>query len=179
MSAIDNTQPIEPFLKDFLASLDIQYQSNYANVESYATQFAKHLKRTSAVIVNGSPLIPTNNDSKLEFQKKWLAAPLTQHQLSSFDCHLIPGTGTFIINLSCKVKFDESGKNRLGESADLIQDPSVGSTRINPRPIWSSWFGANINLVVDESVLANSSAEVISSLDYRITFKPENSVIQL
>lgn len=146
-------------------------------MESYATQFGKQLKRTSAVIINGSPIVPTpNSDSKLEFQKKWLASPLSSHQLNSFDCHLIPGSGTFVINASCKVKFDESGRNRLGESADLVNDPSP---KAGSRVIWSSWFGVNINLVVDESVTTNSNAEIINSVDYRITYKPSNSIVQL
>ncbi|KAK6458535.1 nuclear pore RNA shuttling protein Mtr2 [Scheffersomyces xylosifermentans] len=176
----DPTQPIEPFLKKFLSSLDIQYNSpttQFPNVESYATQFAKSLKPSSAVIVNGTPLIPTtNNDSKLEFQKKWLQAPNSFHQLNSYDCHLIPGTGTFIINLSAKVKFDESGKSKLGESADLIQDNNAAR---NNRPLWGSWFGVNIILVVDEVVINHSEGEVINSLDYRFTFKPEDSVVKI
>ncbi|CUM67018.1 uncharacterized protein PRCAT00004706001 [Priceomyces carsonii] len=172
------TQPVEPFLKKLLSSLDLQYRTptnQYPNVEAYATQFAKQLKPACAIIVNGKPLIPTNNNAKLEFQKKWLAVPITSHQLNSYDCHLIPGTGTYVINLGGKLRFDESGKNRLGESADLIGQ----NTAKTSRPIWGSWFGFNLNLVVDESLVANNDAEVINSFNYRITYKPGDSVIQI
>ncbi|RLV91466.1 mRNA transport regulator MTR2 [Spathaspora sp. JA1] len=146
MNQQDPTQPIEPFLKDFLSSLDAQYISpnqSFPNVEAYATQFASNLKRDSAVIINGNPLIPnTQEDSRLQFQKKWLATPISSHQLTSFDCHLIPGTGTFIINFCAKVRFDQTGKNRLGESSDLVTDnSSIG--RGSGRPIWGSNFGVN------------------------------------
>ncbi|KAK6204259.1 nuclear pore RNA shuttling protein Mtr2 [Scheffersomyces amazonensis] len=174
----DITQPIEPFLKKFLNSLDIQYastSSQYPNVEAYATQFGKALKPSSAIIINGAPVIPAaNSQAKLEFQKKWLQSPLSFHQLNSYDCHLIPGTGTFIINLSAKVRFDESGRNRLGESADIIPDPQRTT-----RPLWGSWFGVNITLVVDQTVMTNDEAEIINSLNYRFTFKPEDTVIKI
>ncbi|ABN68269.2 predicted protein [Scheffersomyces stipitis CBS 6054] len=175
-------QDPKPFLKKFLSSLDIQFNSptsstQFANVDQYATSFGKNLKRSSAVIVDGTPLIPTGtDDARLEFQKKWIQVPLTMHQLNSYDCHLIPGTGVFVINLSVKVKFDESGRSKLGESADLVHD-STGSR--NTRPIWGSWFGVNINMVVDETVINNGDGEVISSFDYRFTYKPDDSVIRI
>ncbi|EGW32701.1 mRNA transport regulator MTR2 [Spathaspora passalidarum NRRL Y-27907] len=180
MNQQDPTQPIEPFLKDLLASLDAQYASptqSFPNVEAYATQFASNVKRDCAIIVNGKPIIPTpQEDARLQFQKKWLATPLSSHQLTSFDCHLIPGTGTFIVNFCAKVKFDQSGRNRLGESADLITDNSIGRT---VRPIWGSNFGLNVNLVVDESVINNSKGEIISSLNYRFTYIPEDTILKI
>ena len=99
--------------------MDTQIAPQYPNMESYATQFAKTLKPLAAIIVNGKPIIPINDNSKIEFQKKWLQTPQTTHQLKSFDTHLIPGTGTFVINVSGKVRFDESGKTRLGETANI------------------------------------------------------------
>lgn len=159
-----------------MATFDVVYNNH--NVEAYATQIAKQLKRSSAIIINGSPVIPgTNSDSKLEFQKKWLAAPMSQHQLNSFDCHLIPGTAIFIVNAACRVKFDESGRNKLGESADLVGNEQAALNK--NRPIWSSWFGVNINLVIDEPLQPNNGGEIISSINYRITYSPESSVIQL
>lgn len=175
-----SAQPIEPYLKKILSSLDIQYQGpsqQFPNVESYATQFGKQLKPQCAIIMNGKPLIPTNNDAKLEFQKKWLLSPLTFHQLNSFDSHLIPGTGTFVINASGKVKFDESGRNRLGETSDLIHP--INNATVKGRPVWGSWFGFNLNLIVDESILNNPESEAINSYNYRFTYKPDDSVIQI
>jgi len=177
-------QPIEPFLKKLLASLDLQYfslapqaQPQYPNVEAYATLFAQQLKQTAAVIVDGNPLIPEppTNDARLEFQKKWLAAPLTSHQMSSFDCHLVPGTGLYTVIVNGKVRFDESGRSRLGETSDLVQP----STPVKPRPIWGPWFGFNLNLAVDESVVSNSDAQTVNLFDYRITFKPQDSVVRI
>lgn len=173
-------QQIEPYLKNLLSSLDNQYQGpsqQFPNVEAYATQFGKQLKPQCAIIMNGKPLIPTNNDAKLEFQKKWLLSPLSFHQLNSFDCHLIPGTGAFIINASGKVRFDESGRNRLGESADLV-NPMNNST-VKPRPVWGSWFGFDLNLTVDETIMNNPEIESINSFNYRFTYKPDDSVIQI
>lgn len=166
-------------MKKFLSSFDLQYNnpnSQFTSIEHYATQFIPQLKRDSAIIINGKPLIPQppNLDCKLEFQKKWLMIPITNHQLTSFDCHLIPGLGLYTISLSCKVRFDESGRNKLGESADIIQGP----TKIT-RPIWGSNFGVHITLIVDEAVVSNPDQELISSMDYRFTFIPNDSTISL
>ncbi|KAI5960094.1 MTR2 [Candida pseudojiufengensis] len=185
MNQQDPTQPIEPFLKNFFASLDAQYNStnsNFLNVESYATQFGSNLKQNSAIIINGSPIIPNlqqNENSKLIFQKKWLNTPISFHQLTSFDCHLIPGTNTFIINFSGKVKFDQSGRNRLGENADLIQEPAT-IVKSN-RPIWGSWFGINGNVVVDNNFGSTTSGggEIINSLDYRFTYVPKDTTLNI
>lgn len=171
-------------MKKLLASLDLQYYSSgpsaqpqYPSVEGYATKFATQLKPACAIIVDGNPLIPQPpaNDARLEFQKNWLASPLTSHQMSAFDCHLIPGTGLYSICVNGKVRFDESGKSRLGESSDLIQP----TTQTKPRPIWGSWFGFSLNLVVDEAVARTDEAETINTFNYRITFKPHDSVVRI
>lgn len=167
-------------MKKLLQSLDAQYnQQQQPNVEVYATQIARQLKPQAAVIFNGKPLIPTTADSKLEFQKKWLQAPQSHHQLTSYDCHLIPGTGTFVVNASGKVRFDESGKNRLGETASLIHTASSLQSSATNRNVWGSWFGYDLNLVVDEAVKTNDEMEFINSFNYRFTFKPRDSVIHI
>lgn len=150
--------------------------SQFSSIEHYATQFTPQIKRDCAIIINGKPLIPTppNLDCKLEFQKVWIRVPISNHQLTSYDCHLIPGSGLYTINLSCKVRFDESGRNKLGESADLI----LGPTKIT-RPIWGSNFGVNMILIVDESVVNNQDQEVISSMDYRFTYVPNDTAVSL
>lgn len=95
--------------------------------------------------------------------------------MTSFDTHLIPGTGLYTIIANGKVRFDESGRSKLGESADAIpQDASV-----KPKPLWGPWFGFNLNMVVDESVATNDEMESINTFDYRITFKPHDTVITL
>ncbi|KAG8204206.1 mRNA transport regulator MTR2, partial [Candida africana] len=176
------TQQLEPFLKPFLASLDLLYtqptSQPFPNVESYATQLGSNLKRSSAIIVNGQPIIPSpQEDCKLQFQKKWLQTPLSSHQLTSYDGHLIPGTGTFVVHFSAKVRFDQSGRNRLGESADLFQENNSIVSKTNQRPIWGSWFGVDVNLVVDENVMQDG--EIINSMDYRFTYVPNDSIIKV
>ncbi|OBA22587.1 NTF2-like protein [Metschnikowia bicuspidata var. bicuspidata NRRL YB-4993] len=183
----DPSQPIEPFLKKLLSLLDLQLhlpgtaspQPQFPSVEAYATQFAKQLKPASAVVFNGNPLIPQApaNDSRLEFQKKWLASPASNHQLTCFDTHLVPGTGLYTIIAHGKVRFDESGRTRLGESADLVV-PSSGAAQ-KPRALWGPWFGFNINLVVDQSVATNDETECINSLNYRVTYKPHDTVVSV
>lgn len=139
------------------------------------------MKRTSSIIVNGNPIIPTmQEDSKLQFQKKWLLTPLSFHQLTSFDAHLIPGTGLFMIQFSAKVKFDQLGKNRLGESADLIhpQESILNKSSTSQRAVWGSWFGINGNVIIDENFNENGIGEFINSLDYRFTYIPQDSIIK-
>ncbi|PVH13726.1 uncharacterized protein CXQ87_001844 [Candidozyma duobushaemuli] len=156
--AANSQQDPKPFLKSLLASFDLSYfpsgpsaQPQFPNVEAYATQFGKQLKPACAIIFDGHPLIPQApaNDARLEFQKKWLGCPLTSHQMSSYDAHLIPGTGLYSVTVNGKVRFDEGGKSRLGESADLVQTPNGPA---KPRPIWGSWYGFNMNMVIDEAV---------------------------
>lgn len=163
--------------------MDLQLlQPNSANhpqfpsVESYATSFAKQLKPAASIVIDGVPLVPVppSNDARLEFQKKWLACPSTQHQMTSFDTHLIPGTGLYTVIANGKVRFDESGRSRLGETADLVA-PAQPSTRFLNGP----WYGFNLNMVVDQAVSANDESEVISSFNYRVTFKPHDSVVCL
>lgn len=169
---------MEPFLKSVFASLDLQYQSpssSFPSVEAYATQFAKQLKPTSAVMVNGTPVIPTQNDARLEFQKSWLQTPLTLHQITSFDTHIIPGTGTYVILASGKVKFDDSGRNRLGETADLVANPIT----TQKRSFNGSAYGFSLTLVVDQAQITNTEAQLIDSFNYRVTHKPHDSIVQV
>lgn len=176
--------PIEPFLKSLMSSLDLQLhppgtttQPRYQSVEQYATQFGRQLKPSSAIVFNGHPLAPQPpaNNARLEFQKKWLACPNSKHTLSSFDCHLIPGTGLFNIIVNGKVSFDESGRSRLSESADVPPDPQTQP----PRALWGPSFSFCLNMVVDEAVASNKEAEVINAFNYRLVFKPHDSLVDL
>lgn len=96
--------------------------------------------------------------------------------MSSYDAHLIPGTGLYSVTVNGKVRFDEGGKSRLGESADLVQTPNGPA---KPRPIWGSWYGFNMNMMIDEAVVRGSEAELINSFNYRITYKPDDSIISI
>ncbi|ODV94439.1 hypothetical protein PACTADRAFT_71172 [Pachysolen tannophilus NRRL Y-2460] len=178
-AASDPTSNVEPFLKKIISTLDNQFitsPSQYQNnVQLFKASILPQLKQQSAVIINGSPYA-----SKTQLQEIWSNLPISQHQLTSYDTHLIPGSGTFIISCSLKVRFDESGKTRLGESAELVQNNShTGNTNVAVVKLWSSWYGVNLNLVVDEIISSNTDVESINSFNYRFTYKPENSIISL
>ncbi|RKP30107.1 NTF2-like protein [Metschnikowia bicuspidata] len=184
MIGSDPSVPIEPFLKSLLSSLDLQLhhsgtatQPRFQSVEDYATQFGRQLKSTSAIVVNGHPLAPQppTNDARLEFQKKWLACPNSKHTLTSFDCHLIPGTGLYTILVNGKVSFDESGCSRLGVTADVPQNPQMQPGRA----IWGPGFGFCLAMVVDEAVAASANAQVINSFDYRLVYKPHDILVEI
>lgn len=146
-----------------LNSLDLSNEK-FNNVESYATELGSALKPNCNVIINGEPIV-----SKLEFQKKWLMTPLTFHQITNFDCHLIPGLNSYVININGKVKFDESGRNRLGESGDLIVSQQ-------PKKNMSSWFGFFLSLVIDQPGM---NKEIVDNFDYRINYKPHDTIISI
>lgn len=176
--------PIEPFVKSVLLSLDLQLhpsgtstQPRFLCVEQYATQFGRQLKTSSSIVINGRSLaaLPPANDTRLEFQKRWLASPLTKHTITSFDCHLIPGTGQFNILVNGKVSFDESGRSRLGVTADVPQDLQTQPARI----LWGPGFGFCLAMMVDEAVASNSEAELVNSFNYRLVYKPHDSLVEL
>lgn len=161
-----------------LESLDALYysqtnQPQFPSVEAYATQFAKQLKPTCAIIINGSPVIPEPpaNDSRLAFQKKWLQLPSTLHQITSVDGHLIPGTGQFSLIVSGKVRFDESAMSRLGESAE-IEPPQR-------RMLWGPWCIFHLSIMADESIAQGSQTELINTFNYRIVYSPPDSVVRV
>ncbi|CAN3483055.1 mRNA transport regulator Mtr2p [Diutina catenulata] len=175
----DPTRAVEPFLKSFLKSLDTPFNPNgFSSVEHFASHFGKQIQPSCAIIVNGKPVVPTSSDSRVEFQKKWLASPASQHTLTAFDCHIIPGTPTVVVTAQAKVKFDESGVTRLGESGDLLRPDNVTFTG-NRNSTMGSFFGVCLTLVCDQSIMNSEEAEAISQLDYRITYKPPNSAISL
>lgn len=163
---------MEGYIKDLFQTLDKQF-SPQLNTDSYKSQFLPQLKPNSPVILNGNPI-----GGKLAFQEHWLKFPGSQHSITSLDYHSIPGTGTFIINLSGKVRFDETGKTKLGETADLGAAPiAIGS--IGVRNVWGSWLGFNANLILDEIALQNPNSEVINSLNWKIVYRPDDSLVTI
>lgn len=144
------------------------------NLDSYKAQFLPQLKLNSPVILNGNPI-----GGKLAFQEHWLKFPGSQHNITSLNYHSIPGTGTFVINLSGKVRFDETGKTKLGETADIGGPAPVPSIGGAPRTIWGSWLGFNANLILDEAALQNPNSEVINSLNWKIVYRPEDALVTI
>ncbi|WPK26517.1 hypothetical protein PUMCH_003872 [Australozyma saopauloensis] len=73
-----------------------------------------------------------------------------------------------------KVSFDESGRSRLGVTADIPQDALAPT-----KTLWGAGFGFCIVMVVDESVAASSEAQVINTFNYRLVYKPHDSLVEL
>lgn len=168
---------VEPFLKSFFKSLDAQFDpSRCALFEIYTRQLAPQLSPNAAIIINGNPVVPTGTDARFEFQNRWLESPGTNHQLTLFDCHSIPGTGTLVISVLAKVKFDELGLSRLGNLGSIVPVDRPQASRIQT---WSSPYGVSITAICDQAVLTSDNAPAITLLDYRITTIPQNSLIQL
>lgn len=178
----DSTSSIEPFLNEVLSSLDSQLNSNSnPNLNSNPNSvdsILPQLHQQPRIIINGQPF-----GSKQQFQQLWSTLPLSQHQVTSFDTHLIPSTapgasvsgGQYVILAHLKVRFDESGKNKLGESADFNTN---SGTTLN-RPLWGNWFGASLSLVADGIIGNGFNCECISAWDYRITEKPDVSLFKV
>lgn len=127
-------------------------------------------------MLNGNPI-----GGKLAFQQHWVKFPSTQHNITSVDYHVIVGTGTLVVNVSGKVRFDESGKTRLGETADVAVPglPPVTPGSAAGRSIWGSWFGFNANLILDESVFQGINSELINSLNWRVVYKPDDAAVTI
>jgi mRNA transport regulator MTR2 len=127
-------------------------------------------------VLNGNPI-----GGKAAFQQHWVKFPLTQHSITSVDYHVIIGTGTLIVNVSGKVRFDESGKTRLGDNADVpIQGLPIQPTSQDiTRPVWGSWFGFNANLILDESVFQGINSELINSLNWKIVYRPDDAAVTI
>lgn len=158
-------------------SLDLQFiqspQQYQNNVDFFKSSILPQLKPQSAIIINGSPSL-----GKQSLQELWYQLPQTQHNLLSFDTHLIPGSRTFIVSCSLRVRFDESGKSRLGDSADLVSNPNRMDQNQNlNKSIWGNWYGVVLNLVIDEEFANNMDSECINSFNYRFTYKPDSAVV--
>ncbi|KAG7880039.1 hypothetical protein KL905_001532 [Ogataea polymorpha] len=166
----DPTAKLESFLKTLLKSLDQPLLPNQPP-DAYAASVLPQLQTPSRVIVNGTPY-----GSKQLFQQTWATLPASQHQLLSYDAHLIP-TGhpqnIYSILARVRVRFDESGRNRLGETADLVPVDRPA------RPLYSPWFGVSLYLIADEQLNHTFECECISSFNYRVTEQPEKSVFHL
>ncbi|ONH65434.1 mRNA transport regulator MTR2 [Cyberlindnera fabianii] len=163
---------LEKLIKDLFLSLDRAYTPS-TPLDAYCASIFPQLKQTSPVILNGNPI-----GGKSAFQQHWLKFPLTQHSVTSLDYHVIPGTNTLIVNVSGKVRFDESGKTKLGETADVdVGIPAAPTGGLSVRNIWGSWLGFNANLILDESCLNVPNAENVNSLNWKVVYKPEDVAV--
>lgn len=174
---------IKILVESILDSLDQKPAS--LNPASYVT--LNQLSSTNVkILINSSPLA-----DKQQFHQYWLKLPLTQHRLSSFDYHAVPGLDVTSVVATGKVRFDESGKNKLNESADLVQPTvamNMSSGAAASRPIWGSWFGFTLVLAVDStkvvpggqaSAAAVANQECVNSFNYKVNYIPSDSVMQV
>lgn len=169
----DTSAVVEQFLSKILETLD----ASIPNPQSI-TQILPQLHQHPRIIIDGNPF-----GSKEQFQQLWATLPLSTHQVASCDVHFIPSSdgqqvnpnqGQFIVLAHLKVRFDESGRNRVGETA-LFNSAPTSSTRA----IWSHWFGVSLSFVVDSTISNNFNTESISTWDYRFTESPVNSIFQV
>lgn len=160
---------LEKFLKLVIESLDTAYRNE--TPEYYKSTILPQLLPMSRVILNGQPF-----GSKVQFQELWSSLPVTQHQVTSFDAHILPTQGEqqLVVLAHLKVRFDESGRNRFGQTADL--HPQAPAMQRPSHTLFSNCFGVSLTMVVSEKFTSNFNSECISSFDYRITEAPESSV---
>lgn len=166
----DHSGTVEQFLTTLMESLD---QPGTAQPSSILPQ----LHQQPRIIINGQPF-----GSKEQFQQLWASLPLTNHQITSCDVHFVPsssqpqgmGPGQFVVLAHLKARFDESGKNKLGDTA-LFNSTTASSAR----SIWSHWFGVSLSCVIDSTVVDNFNTECISTWDYRFTESPSSSIFQI
>ncbi|KAH3675514.1 hypothetical protein WICPIJ_009345, partial [Wickerhamomyces pijperi] len=157
-------------VKDLFLTLDKQFNPTVEPIEQFASKILPQLKSDSPVILNGNPLL-----GKPNFQQQWVHFPVTQHTVTSIDYHVVPGTNIVIINLSGKVKFDENGYTKMGQSADIPPKNSAGGNR----PIWGSANGFNAQMVIDDSGLVNLQSEFINSFNWKVVFSPSDSMVKV
>ena len=118
----------------------------------------------------------------------------TQHSLTSLDYHVIPGSGTLLRNVNARVRFDESGRDKQGQDALVVgagaggrSGPGSGGSNVSNRsgsagsgsrrPLWGSYFGVSLQLVIDDRIYRNDFNGVITGFNYKIVFKPEDSLM--
>ncbi|QPG76074.1 hypothetical protein FOA43_003460 [Brettanomyces nanus] len=122
--AQDPDMKVEEFLRTITETLDSPYRNEAADY--YKSMILPQLLPQSRIIINGQPF-----GSKAQFQELWSTLPATQHQITSFDAHLLPTPEErqYIVLAHFKVRFDESGKNRFGQTADVLPIPDNNLNR--------------------------------------------------
>lgn len=169
----NRSQLTELFIKKILAHLDDTDPQKL-------TQFLNLFNPSNCkVIVNSTPFAqPTI------FLSTWQSDVVqTQHALTAVDYHVIPGSQTMICNVNCKVRFDESGRDKMGQDANVPPNGTIGSGSNNPkpnlRPLWGSYFGVSLQLIVDERIYGNDMNGVISGFNYSMIYRPEDSLMRI
>ncbi|SCV04660.1 LANO_0G11562g1_1 [Lachancea nothofagi CBS 11611] len=170
------SQAVEAFVKKTFTFLD----------ETDSQQLAPFLQcfdpAASKIIVNANPFAQA-----ALFLETWQRAVVqTQHVLTGLDYHVIPGTGTTVCSVNAKVRFDESGKDKMGQDAVLVLDtgavpgaPLAAAPTAKHRPLWGPYFGTSVQLVLDDRVFNGDHNCVIASFNYTMVYKPDDSLMAL
>ncbi len=170
---------IDIFVKKVLAHLDEQDPNKLMNFLQLF-QSSKNMPPSptvSKVVYNSMPFA----DPSI-FLTMWSQQVVqTQHIISALDFHVIPtgASNTIICNVNCKVRFDESGRDKMGQDSVIPMGPSGAKRMNNNRPLWGSYFGVSLQLCLDDRIFRNDINGVITSLNYKIVYKPEDSLIKI
>lgn len=116
------------------------------------------------IIINGQPF-----GSQADFIQLWNSLPNSNHQITSYDTHQIPGTSTHVVLAHLKVRFDESGKDRSGQCT-LLNTPASSI-----RSIWSHWFGVDLSCVVEEQ----NGQILVNTWNYRFAENPSSTIYKV
>lgn len=173
----------ETFIKKILAHLD---NTDVNKLQEFLQLFAQ--PPNAKIIYNSVPF-----SDAMQFLTLWQQQVVaTQHTLTSLDYHLIPGSGTLICNINGKVRFDESGRDKMGQDSIIrqgnqnapnnnnnISSSSSGSGGGNRRHIWGPYFGISLQVVLADSIYSNQFQGVIQTFNYTVVYKPEDSLMEM
>ncbi|CAL9732057.1 mRNA transport regulator Mtr2p [Monosporozyma unispora] len=161
----------ETFIKKILAHLD---NTDVNKLQEFLNLFAQ--PPIAKIIYNSTPF-PDATQFLTLWQQQVVA---TQHTLTSVDYHIIPGSGTLICNINCKVRFDESGKDKNGQDAVIRQGTqNNNNSNANRRHIWGPYFGVSLQLVLADTIYSNQFQGVIQTFNYTVVYKPQDSLMEM
>lgn len=167
----NRSQIAELFVKKVLAHLD---DTDPQKLNQFLTLFNPNAGK---IVFNAAPFANLSL-----FLQTWQTQVVqTQHALTAVDYHVIPGSQTLICNVNCKVRFDESGRDKMGLDATVQQNQPQQQNRNRPttRPLWGTYFGVSLQLVVDERIFTNDMNGVISAFNYNMVYKPDDSLMKI
>lgn len=166
----NHSQITELFVKKILAHLD---DTDPQKLNQFLTLFNPN---NGKIIFNAAPFANLSL-----FLQTWQTQVVqTQHALTAIDYHVIPGSQTLICNVNCKVRFDESGRDKMGLDATVQQNQQQQNrNRPASRPLWGTYFGVSLQLVIDERIFANDMNGVVSAFNYNMVYKPDDSLMRI
>lgn len=167
----NQSQTLENFVRKILSCLD---ETDSSKLHHFYQFFNPN---NCKIIFNSQPF-----GQPMNFLQTWQTRVVcTQHNLTLIDYHLIPGVGSLVCNINCKVRFDESGKDKAGQDS-IIRDSASSSISNNTsrnRHIWGTYFGVSIQLIIDERIFNNDLNGIITGFNYNMVYNPDDSLITI